>query len=165
MVVASRILARILAPSLGTNSNRVQLRSRGTITARTLAPSLGTNPTLHQMRKRKRMRKRSQLPQGTMRQRITHRKKQQYTRKKNGEDPLEGGRDARSVSEGRSEGGSVQRPSRSGVAPPTSESDRRERGSGVAADDRTQGSEAQAAKPSGDGRQATGPAWVGWVGY
>ncbi|RKY12400.1 MAG: hypothetical protein DRP52_04720 [Planctomycetota bacterium] len=72
---------------------------------------------------------------------------------------MEGGRDARSVSEGRSEAGRVQRP-RSGVAPPTSGSDRREEGSGVAADDRTQGSDAQAAKPSGDGRQATGPAWV-----
>lgn len=44
----------------------------------------------------------------------------------------------------------------------TSDSDQREEGSGIAADDRTAGSGAKTRTTSEDGRQATGPR--GWVG-
>jgi hypothetical protein len=47
-----------------------------------------------------------------MRLRITHRKKQKYTRKRNDDDPMEGGRDARSVSEGETRRGASSDPRR-----------------------------------------------------
>ncbi|OQY04945.1 MAG: hypothetical protein B6I25_06330 [Planctomycetales bacterium 4572_13] len=54
---------------------------------------------------------------------------------------------------------------RGGIPPATGVSDQREGGSGISRGRPNDGKRSPATAASGDGRQATGPAWVGWVGY
>jgi hypothetical protein len=90
---------------------------------------------------------------------MKHQNRKKYTRKNNEADLLEGWRDARSASEGETRvraNSEHRRDSAVRRAVATGE----RKGAATAADDRTQGSEAKATAASGDGRQATGPAWV-----